>query len=137
MFRLNITPTEKTVWNTITPQQKQTIALLVQKYSEVSVGLTFEEILDLSDDMVGCFLNSDEFAIWHSLNHEQLHMMVILFNRIVATNFDRLQSYYEGANEDNEDWSGMGFGFDEIVYQCLLKKMDGEFEFRFLTLNNN
>ena len=135
MFTLNITPTEKTVWDTITLEQKQTIGLLVEKFSEVSVALTFEEILDLSDDMVKYFSNSNEVIIWDTLNdeqllnHEQLHTMAILFNRIVATNFDRLQSYYKGANEDNQDWSEMGFGFNEIIYQCLLYLMDENLNF--------
>ena len=135
MFSLTLSPQERDMWNTITLEQKQVIASLLTKFLEVD-ELPFEEILDESDAVIGHYLNPDEFMIWDAFTHEQLHLLVTLFNRFVEQNDEKIDSMWIGNNEHNEDWSAMGFQFDEVAYQCLVRHMDGTIYFKFLNNNN-
>ena len=134
MRALELPPAIKTVWNTITKEQKDVITIFYENYCEVNETSgfpSFVQAMFIDEVDAANYTTVEQYLIWRGITREQKESVICAYRLMKITNDPQLMSDY-----DEQEVYNMGIPYDAYVLYATFTSMSIRFKF-FNTQNNN
>ena len=135
MRALELPPAIKTVWDTITKEQKDVITIFYENYCEVNETSgfpSFVQAMFIDEVDAATYTTMEQYVVWRNISREQKEAVICAYRLMKITNDPQLMSDYDEQEVYNNDMC-----YDVYVLYHLFTLMSTKSTFKFFNTQNN